>query len=70
MTFPDSQERLARLDAYEGVRAGEYVRVLLPVRLLRSGQVVEAWAYVCAAGRREEVVRSARLIPSGDWTDR
>jgi gamma-glutamylcyclotransferase (GGCT)/AIG2-like uncharacterized protein YtfP len=52
LTEPDVG--LARLDSYEGVHDGLYVRRELPVRL-ESGRNVTAWAYIYnrpVAGRR------------------
>lgn len=71
--FPDPEERVLRLDAYEGVLESadaEYVRAVVPVRLLRTGDVVNAWAYVCPPSKKDSLIRVGRILPTGDWRNR
>lgn len=57
----DTRRLLARLDRYEGCRAGDYRRVLRTVRLKDDGHV-RAWVYLY----RGSVTGRAR-IPSGAY---
>lgn len=56
-------EFFQRLDEYEGA---EYLRILCPVRLQATGELVTAWVYLGDA----DYAGRFPLIRSGDWRER
>jgi gamma-glutamylcyclotransferase (GGCT)/AIG2-like uncharacterized protein YtfP len=58
------EQRLIRLDRYENVPGGDYVRELWPVHTGEQAEVVVAWLY------RGQPRRPYPRIPSGDWAGR
>ena len=68
MTFPDLDATLREIDRLEGFRPDDadgslYLRVVRPVRLLRSGGTVPAYCYLW----NRPVPHGAALIPGGRW---
>ena len=68
MTFPGLDVALREIDRLEGFRPGDpdgslYRRVVRPVRLLGSGDMVSAYCYVW----NPPLPAGSRRVPSGRW---
>jgi len=63
LTFDDPGDRLSALDSLEDFRPDEkgfYERVLIPARLVKTGETVPAWAYAVESA-------DSVYLPGGSW---
>lgn len=63
LTFDDPGDRLSALDSLEDFRPDEkgfYERILIPARLVKTGETVPAWAYAVESA-------DSVYLPGGSW---
>lgn len=71
MAFPDLDAALRDIDRLEGFRPDDpdgsmYLRIVRPVRLIRSGETMLAFCYLW----NRPLPHGAALIPDGHWRGR